>query len=117
MALTRKRATRLHRQLWNWLADNPDKSKSEWPEWEWNGGKIQRMVADCPACEFASTKSDFECSICPVVWPGVDCQHKRKDMLAYDGLFSTWEITDYELHPRKRVNLARKIADLPERKV
>ena len=22
-----------HKKLWNWLAENPDKEKSDWPEW------------------------------------------------------------------------------------
>jgi len=33
MELTREEAIRLHRELWGWLAENPMKTKQEWPEW------------------------------------------------------------------------------------
>lgn len=25
---------------WNWLAENPDKEKTDWPEWVYNEGHV-----------------------------------------------------------------------------
>lgn len=51
--LTEKRALFLCWKLWEWLAENPDKCKSQWPEWKYNQGHVEEMNSDCPCCEFA----------------------------------------------------------------
>ena len=116
MKLTKKQAIKLHRRLWNWLAENPGKNKEQWPEWEFNGGKVVRMIADCPACEYAHMKQgiNFPCDVCPIVWPGFSCQHK-KDNNIYNGLYQDWNCEDSDIYSSKRKKLALKIANLPER--
>lgn len=42
-----------HRRLWLWLADNPGRHKSDWPEWQANGGRIPRVYQNCFACAVA----------------------------------------------------------------
>lgn len=50
----------LHRQLWQWLADNPEEYKEDWPGWSnhdgvWNSQK-------CFACY------GYRCDTCPCHW-------------------------------------------------
>lgn len=45
-------------ELWDWLAKNPDKKKSDWPEWEENGGKYNAFD-NCFACEFDNQNDNF----------------------------------------------------------
>lgn len=68
--MTKRRVFEIVRDLWLWLADNPDERKKDWPEWEYNGGKIKQCVADCPCCEYAS-----DCSECLMLalWPFTGC--------------------------------------------
>jgi hypothetical protein len=76
-----------HEGLWNWLADNPDKEKEEWP-----GLKTIDMLRFinvlpsanrpihfsnycCFACESTPSRKDgsVDCSQCPVDFGKTDC--------------------------------------------
>lgn len=35
-------SAQLRQELWKWLLMNPDKHKSEWPRWRFNGGPIPK---------------------------------------------------------------------------
>lgn len=62
-----------HKELWDWLARNPDKEKDDWPGWIGNGGEYYYVVAECFACEYDLKLSDTEydeCRYCPL-WRGV----------------------------------------------
>ena len=63
MEWTKRRTLEVCRDLWQWLADNPDKGKWKWPEWEYNGGKIPYCESDCPLCEY-SNLHNLDCSSC-----------------------------------------------------
>ena len=108
--LTRKRAIKLHRQLWNWLAKNPDKGKGDWPEWEYNGGKIQSCNNDCFACEVTAVISGLEdCYKCLFDWGkfptcGTGC---------IKGLYSSWLVAKTK---KNKAKIALEIANLPERR-
>lgn len=52
MKLTRKKALEICRDLWRWLAKDPDRMKEEWPGWKTTG----RMAHDCPCCQYVTTK-------------------------------------------------------------
>lgn len=83
-----------HKRLWNWLAENPEKSKSNWPEWK-------RLHSDqgCFACDF-----HFCAGICPF---------KKKCSPCLDGLFLRWvDAIGFNL---SRYRLAKQIANLPLR--
>lgn len=98
-----------HKELWNWLADNPDKKKHEWPEWDFNGGKHKEIMGECFACQYAmSIKLINEtCKKCPLV------EHYEKGNTCLNGLFNQW---DYECQNlQKRSGFARQIANLPVR--
>lgn len=53
-------------ELWDWLADNPTKTKTDWSEWNVQGGKYPYVLGLCFACEFAKTEEDC---------PGRDCNN------------------------------------------
>ena len=52
MEWTKRRTLEVCRDLWQWLADNLDKEKGDWPSWEYNGGKIPYCESYCPLCEY-----------------------------------------------------------------
>ena len=102
-----------HKKLWNWLAENPDKEKTDWPEWEKNGGRVKRVRSNCFACEYAEGRTCEDervdlCEDCPLVWhlKGVD---KPRCNLS-SGLWSAWF---WENTLKKRGEYALQIANLP----
>ena len=50
MRLTKKKALDISIELWEWLAEDGSRRKSDWPGW----GKYGGMRADCPLCEYTS---------------------------------------------------------------
>ena len=95
-----------HRTMWNWLADNPEKSKKDWPGW--NRFKNEYWK-DCFLCQYThdygySTSRGLNCNFCPLRWPyGEEC---------YYTIFSAWS---WAAVPEDKTRLARQIAELPER--
>jgi hypothetical protein len=94
-----------HQALWNWLADNPEKNKMNWPGWG-EGYQRDDVLNQCFACEYAENQHGG-CNNgrnCPIDWPGEHCQN--------GGLYSQWN-----LHTRPgtltRSSVAREIANLP----
>lgn len=63
-----------HRELWGWVSDNPDSSKTQWPGWKENGGKYQSDNA-CFACNYSEQQSlplhPGNYCHCPLVWPSL----------------------------------------------
>lgn len=109
--MTLQEAKALHQELWNWLADNPDKQKHNWPRWERNGGDVERVWGFCFACEIGTKHGkDKACTNCPISWPGLSCKYKRVDDDT-PGLYAEWRGT--EPCDIKRSELARQIANLP----
>ena len=85
-----------HKSLWLWLAENPEKKKSQWPRWRHRGGDVDEVSLECFACDGCD-----DCDSCPLVWSNVICG---------DSEFGQWEYTDdLEL----RSTLALTIAYLP----
>lgn len=54
----------LHREMWDWLAKNPSKTKKDWPKWN---SEIQVCKCHCFLCEFSHVRGG--CISCPVKWP------------------------------------------------
>ena len=63
--MTLKKAIMGHMELWNWLSENPEKGKSDWPGWNYNGGKYRWVDNDCFMCEINFSHSN--CDGCPLV--------------------------------------------------
>lgn len=109
-----------HKELWNWLANNPDKKKSEWPGWKRNGGKYKHQANFCFACGYASSDDsmddDCEFKTCPFIWHNntnihddgncwLDCECDGSE-------YKSWK--DAETAKLKS-RYARQIANLPVR--
>jgi len=62
--MRKERALNLHRKMWGWLAENPMRSKYQWPEWTKNGGTILPVEMECFACEYC----DGSCRHCMFEW-------------------------------------------------
>ena len=64
MKLTKKKAIKISRELWDWLAETGEESKADWHGWE----KYGKMHDDCALCEYVRTREG--CISCPL---GQDC--------------------------------------------
>ena len=67
MGLTAQRAVELMRELWQWLAENPGTTKSDWGGWP----KYGRMIIGSPCCEYdeecrISCEGSYICCSCPL---------------------------------------------------
>jgi hypothetical protein len=101
-----------HVELWQFLADHPDKEK-----WQWSGWKdIPKQVNDCFACDYAkiATSSGLigSCADCPLIWDTKHCDDSIKDKDGADGLFYLWDVCE---DLKERSKLAAQIRDLPVR--
>lgn len=115
--LTREEAIRRHRTMWNWLADQAEKtgnlfSKSHafsalWPDEDWV------PIAECWMCELAG--DCYDGSTCALVWPNGRCAPYIGKGNEY--LFSDWVFAQCMGYTKEYINLAREIANLPEREV
>jgi hypothetical protein len=128
MTMTTKFAIYWHYQLWNWLANNPDKYKDEWPEW--NSRFINIEVPNfCFSCKVMYQRENMRigywfkkshCRACLLRWPGNKelntCEFLRtKNNIDDDnqrGLYSLWNDREND---NKASQLARAIRDLPLR--
>jgi hypothetical protein len=77
MARTKSQLKKLHRELWQWLADNPDQWKSGWPRWE----EVGETMNNCFACEAAGEDKQYrfasDCRRCTVDWGYVNEKTKN----------------------------------------
>ena len=61
----------LHKDLWNWLAENPSKQKYDWPKWPIYTNQAR---SNCFACREAQIRHDeislteAYCLSCPITW-------------------------------------------------
>lgn len=104
--MTRREGIKLHREMWRWLAENPDKNKHDWPRWGHNGGDIDNDIPTlCFACKITG---EYGCKYnpCVFVWRGEFCTGKKSE-------FWKWFIAKQD---RWRTYWAKKIAELPVRK-
>lgn len=97
-----------HKELWNWLAENPSNKKEDWPGWEENAGKYKKVDELCFACQYANDVDGKYggCRSCPLdgYKEGIGC---------LKGLFIKWEYAHQSL--QERSGFACQIANLPVR--
>lgn len=62
--LTLRKTIKLHRELWNWLADNPGEGKRDWPRWEEIEAEYGKIKNLCFACHYCGNN----CLKCPFDW-------------------------------------------------
>jgi hypothetical protein len=92
----------LHVEMWNWIFNNPDKEKSDWPRWKKLGGDVRGNAYDCFACVYNEFNDRGSCAKCPLIWPSGDC-------IFHDGLFQSWNSSE---DPEERRVYAKQIRDL-----
>jgi hypothetical protein len=97
-----------HWELWNWLSQNPGYEKSEWPQWNRNGGSITDSPTSCFACEAARTATVHSnefliCLHCPL------CIFDAVTHECLNGLYRLWQAAS----GFTRSQLAKTIRDLP----
>ena len=109
-----------HKELWNWLAENPDEEKEDWPGWQVNGGKHGECENNCFACEYALSEGhNFEYAPCALIWRDHDERFEDDTMRCHinceylNSEFGLWERCD--VSEEERAALARQIANLPVR--
>ena len=102
-----------HKEMWNWLAEHPDKDETYWPGWEYNGGEYGEAVCNCFACDFVDKYNtisqkprETSCDYCPI------CDEGRGSCL--EGLYDDWDDSE---NIEERAELARIIRDLPVRDI
>ncbi len=107
MRLSKKRAIKLHRELWDWLYRHPGLTvqKREWPEWKENGGRYYHVKAYCFLCVWVKGKGGGCLTYCPLKWPGGWCGGAKS-------YYVKWKDARFN-YTRKRY--AKQIRDLPER--
>ena len=99
-----------HKKLWNWLAENPDKEKTDWPEWVYNEGHTHSVTVDCFACDYADEMRG-KCGACPLIWPVNSDGQARCDLRG--GLWEMWASIRPSKRSKNRVKYALQIANLP----
>ena len=107
MKITEKDFPRLHKELWIWCSKNPEKKKSEWPEWR--KGDLFRTIDYCFACEYANKHNDF----CPLLGGICLNGYIRVVFKCLKGLYRDWQIAGEDKDYKKRSEIALVIANLP----
>ena len=111
---TKEQAIADFRRLWRWLAEDSNRRKESWPEWENNGGTVRQCGNNCPLCEYTLglTDDNFHCKECPIEWPKTDCVLQGLICVPCElSFFGLWMETD----GKDRQDLAKKISELPEK--
>ena len=113
MRLSKKRAIKLFREHWKWLAETGSNRKDDWPGWDFDDDYIEHC---CFLCEYAKGRSDHDCRKCPIDW-GVNyeiedgsgqCSYADNDTWNYYG---KW---DRARTVKTRKKYAKIISELPE---
>jgi hypothetical protein len=117
VGLTLEKSIEYHRELWNWLAENPASYKEDWPGWEQVIKEYPELAtrgeivdSHCFACYVVNRFTFGGCSDCVLDWPGEDCCNDNPG--DGEGLFFRW---DDAKTTETRKKLAMQIRDLPVR--
>lgn len=77
-------------EMWEWLAENPEKSKNDYRNYLHDKNKLDEYET-CWACVEAA----FECSNCPITFPEGSC---LKDSSCYQ----IWDREDDKKYPNRK---------------
>lgn len=116
MGITKSEAIANHRKMWNWIADETLRQERKVEKWEYfKANEITDIpYGECYCCEYVNNRNCADCSDCPIDWGGKYGSCTDINILNNEkGLFSLWcDESDYI----KSAELAKRIAELPERK-
>lgn len=118
--MTKQEAIKNHRAMWNWIADEIKEAKCVLDVYEMKrqyllSNGFLRVQNYCFLCQYSS---GYGCQKCPMEWPSKAeiymCEDDGNDL---DGLWlECYNMYDNgDLDWRKQADLARQIANLPER--
>lgn len=125
MSLTKQQAIEKHRQMWNWIADETLKRKCKIIKMDYFNENLDKNeeppLVSCYACQYSAEQrgiisfSENMCQFCPIDWHSDSsctmCMDKDEHSF-YNNTFAAWnETNDW----KKAAELAREIAELPER--
>ena len=117
--LTREKAETLHRELWQWLADNPTAGKEDHPKMEeWRDR--YNLTDDCLPCAIARRERPHvgpqstacRCDYCPIDL------HTEDIGCSVRGCYPDYQSWDTcHNHTRERTRIALRIRDWPWSKI
>lgn len=98
-----------HRALWDWLAKNPEKLKSQAPENLTIGWDVDTMCFACVAADRRG-RSEEGCLHCPIIW----VEDEDGDCGSRGSPFLDWELARpyTEKGRRIRAEAAAKVRDM-----
>ena len=105
-------AKRNHKELWDFIVNNPERTEREWPGWESNGGYVDDIFNHCFACYIARklvkrSPCGSTCEFCPINWEyGIRCVDNTSLWSQYMNRFRA---NDYEAVKK----IATLIRDIP----
>lgn len=136
MKLTKSEAVRLHREMWNWIADELEEG-TVWNIYDLKNLYLYEIGIDsdevdnsCFCCEYTRTDGDiFDCSRCPLIWGTEEnvkeyfCEEGFYEIpnelpiaeIRTDGLWTDARELIYEDRLEDAAKYARYIANLPEK--
>lgn len=94
-----------HREIWNWLSENPDKEKMHWPGWS----IYESVPNNCFLCGYADATAEMSCHNCPIDWRRTEHCMDREPVLSYYLLY------DEATTLKDKTKYAEIIASLPEK--
>ncbi|MFR2774814.1 MAG: hypothetical protein ACLTBR_03175 [Anaerostipes sp.] len=120
--LTKKKAIASHRKMWNWIADETERSKNYVDESDYfKAMKVpdgDEPAFDSYCCEYAIQQNNGEfigaCKYCPLDWKSESdlAMCEVKEVWGDDeGLYEEWR----QAHVKDNAKIAREIANLKER--
>lgn len=112
MKLTKQQAIEGRRKMWNWIADEIKKEKCICNivilKIRYCKQNSLDLFCNCFCCEYTASKHSDDCSLCPLDWLITKtCYHDKNSLFNRVVSCTTWQ---------EQADLARQIANLPERK-
>lgn len=117
MELTKQQAIELHRKLWNYIADETERTKrciSKLTAMQQLGVNPDSVANCCFCCEYAS-QFDWPltiCAGCPIEWPKLYTYGETRCSCSY---YASWTHAYCSEEYAAAARFARIIAELPER--
>lgn len=79
--LSKRKAKRDAVAVWQWLADNPGKCKSDLPKHVYES--IKDDESRCPLCTLFARSKKNRCAKCPLVLAGIGCSNEGSPYIVW----------------------------------
>ena len=121
--MTREQSIIEHRKMWNWISDETLRAKHIIYKDDYflcNDINRDEIYCKCYLCDYATSISGWKdkCQYCPIDWGSTVENVMCLDKEYYDdekGLYELWVSATERFDYKKAADLARQIAELPER--